>query len=84
MDFVIIFVLIIYTLLFLLVIIKSVLFFKSTSYPSLGRYIYFNAESIYNSANPQKEKAKILQNKFSIAILITTLFAVTVTLIILK
>ena len=74
----------IYSALFLLIIVKSVLFFKSTSSPRLDRYFYFNMDSICNSASLFKEKAKILQNKLSIAIIIVALFAVTVSYIIFK
>lgn len=84
MNFINIIISLTYALLLLLVIIKSVLFFKSTSYRNISRYIYFNTESIYNSASPQKERAKVLQNRLSVAIAIAGAFALAVTFIILK
>ena len=75
------FVMFLYAAVGLLIVIKSVLFFRSTSIWSLGRYFYFTPESIYNSPNPQKERAKIMQNNFSVAIIIMAVFAAAVTLV---
>ena len=73
-----------YVSLLIVIVIKTILFNKSTSHKNPSRYIYFNTENIYNSSNPQKERAKVLQNQLSIAIAIIAVFAAIVTFIILK
>ena len=73
-----------YVSLLIVIVIKTILFNKSTSHKNTSRYIYFNTENIYNSSNPQKERAKVLQNQLSIAIAIIAAFAAIVTFIILK
>lgn len=54
----------------ILLIIKLVLFFRSTSRPSFSKFFYFDTDNIYNSETHQKEKAKLLQNQLSFYILI--------------
>ena len=72
-----------YIILALLILVKFFLFFRSTSHKTFARFFYYSFESIYNSKNPKSERAKILQNNLSVAIIITLFVALICTLIIL-
>lgn len=60
---------IIIALLFIMLIVKTVLFYQNIHNKSFGRWFFFSQYNIYNSHNKRSEKAKRNQNLFSIIIL---------------
>ena len=66
---------ILYILIPVLLALKLVLFYISTSHRKASHFIYYPAENIYSTTNDKKQKAKILQYNLTIAILILTAVA---------
>jgi len=52
-----------------LVILKTFLFFSSTSNPTLQNWFFFSSYAMYNSRNEKRRKRKLFQNKLTVWII---------------
>lgn len=53
----------------ILVVLKTALFFSSTSTRTFYNWVYFSDYAIYNSRNEKSKRSKLLQNKLTFTIL---------------
>ncbi len=71
-----------YVLVAILLIVKLVLFYTSTSHRKISRFIYFSAENIYGSPNQKKQRSKIIQNSLTIVTAIVAVIAIILSMLV--